>query len=100
MTICPLGKNYQVYFDIFFTNVKLVRDLQVDRIYSCGTVRLNRKLLTTDIKKDKQLAAGETDWRHSKERVLFLMWKGKKGITFLSNIKIKMDRLAQYLAQF
>ncbi|XP_064384056.1 piggyBac transposable element-derived protein 4-like [Halichondria panicea] len=37
------GKNHHVYFDNFFTSVKLLEDLLEDGIYGCGTARKDRK---------------------------------------------------------
>ena len=36
-------KNHHVYFDNFFTSVKLLEDLLEDGIYGCGTARKDRK---------------------------------------------------------
>ena len=37
------GKHHHVYFDNFFTSVKLIEDLRNDGIYGCGTARADRK---------------------------------------------------------
>ena len=36
-------KNHHVYFDNFFTSVKLLEDLKRDGIYGCGTARKDRR---------------------------------------------------------
>ena len=36
------GGNYHIYFDNFFSSVKLFEDLLEDGIYACGTFRSNR----------------------------------------------------------
>ena len=36
------GKFHHVYFDNFFTSVKLLEDLEKDGLYACGTARSNR----------------------------------------------------------
>ena len=36
------GKHHHVYFDNFFTSVKLLEDLEKDGIYACGTARTDR----------------------------------------------------------
>ena len=38
-----MGKNPHVFFDNFFSSVKLAEDLLKDGIYSCGTTRANKK---------------------------------------------------------
>ena len=44
-------KNHHVFFDNFFTGVKLLEDLREDGILGCGTVRTNRKGIPADLKK-------------------------------------------------
>ena len=33
------GKYHRVFFDNYFTSLKLLEDLEADKIYSCGTAR-------------------------------------------------------------
>ena len=42
LTTTLAGKNHHVYFDNFFTSAKLLLDLEMNSIYSCGTARKNR----------------------------------------------------------
>ena len=44
-------KNHRVFFDNFFTSVKLLEVLHEDGIYGCGTVRKDRKGLPPELKK-------------------------------------------------
>ena len=37
------GKYHRVFFDNYFTTLKLLEDLEKDDIYSCGTARKDRK---------------------------------------------------------
>ena len=37
------GGNYHVYFDNYFSTVKLFEDLLENRVYACGTFRRDRK---------------------------------------------------------
>ena len=39
-----------IYFDNFFTGVDLLLDLERANLYSCGTIRTNRKGFPTQIK--------------------------------------------------
>ena len=41
------GKHHHVYFDNFFTSLKLLEDLDEDKIYGCGTGRKDRKGFST-----------------------------------------------------
>ncbi len=43
-------KNHHVFFDNFFTSVKLLKDMEKDGIYGCGTVRRDRKGLPPQLK--------------------------------------------------
>ena len=36
------GKYHRVFFDNFFTSLKLLEDLEADKIYSCSTARRDR----------------------------------------------------------
>ena len=47
------GKHHHVFFDNFFTNVKLMEDLLADGIYACGTARKDRKGFPPALKKAK-----------------------------------------------
>lgn len=48
------GGNYHIFFDNFFSTVKLFDDLLEDNIYACGTFRKDRKGIPQDIKAVKQ----------------------------------------------
>ena len=48
-----IGGNYHVYFDNFFSSVKLFEELLVDGIYACGTFRADRKGIPKAIKDTK-----------------------------------------------
>ena len=87
-----VGKGHHIYFDNFFNSVQLEKDLQSDLIYACGTVRTNRKGLPADMKSDKDLPQrGDLDWRVSKDGLVFLKWKDRKIVSFLSNYHNPLD---------
>ena len=46
-------KHHNVFFDNFFTSVKLLEDLEKDGIYACGTARIDRKGFPPSLKKMK-----------------------------------------------
>ena len=46
-------KHHNVFFDNFFTSVKLLEDLDKDGIYVCGTARIDRKGFPPSLKKVK-----------------------------------------------
>ena len=37
------GKYHRVFFDNYFTSLKLLEDLEAEKIYSCGTARRDRR---------------------------------------------------------
>lgn len=80
-----IGKGHNLYFDNFFNSMPLQRYLQDNVIYACGTARKGRKDTPTDVKEDKDLERGQSDWRISKDGIVFLKWKDRKGVLFLSN---------------
>ena len=45
------GKYHHVYFDNYFTTLKLLEDLNKDNTYACGTVRKDRKGFPPQLKK-------------------------------------------------
>ena len=46
------GKYHHVYFDNYFTSLKLLEDLEKDQIYACGTARKDRKSFPDELKKE------------------------------------------------
>ncbi|KAJ8932804.1 hypothetical protein NQ314_014508 [Rhamnusium bicolor] len=87
-----VGKGHHIYFDNFFNSVQLQKDLQADLIYACGTVRTNRKGLPADMKSDKDLTQrGDFDWRVSKDGLVFVKWKDRKIVSFLSNYQNPLE---------
>ena len=81
------GKNHDVFFDNYFSSVKLSEDLLKDAIYSCGTVRANRKGYPKELAKKavtvKRLSHGEHLFRR-KNNLVATAWKDKKVVNFLS----------------
>lgn len=50
----PLKQKYHhVYFDNFFTSVKLLEDLEKDGLYACGTARSDRVGFPPQLKQAK-----------------------------------------------
>ena len=82
-----VGKNHHVFFDNFFSTVKLAEDLLKDGIYCCATARANRKDFPKDLAAKspivKRLKRRESIHRR-KENVVATAWKDKKIVHFLS----------------
>jgi len=45
----PADKNHVVYMDNFFTSVRLVEDLEVNKIFCVGTIRTNKLKATSEL---------------------------------------------------
>lgn len=78
-------KNYFFYFDNFFTTIQLMLDLKSSGILACGTVRKDKKDLPKNQKKDKDMSAGDSEYRTSYKGISWLKWNDKKPVHFLSN---------------
>ena len=83
MVLDLLKKNHEVYFDNFFTSVPLMEYLKENGVNATGTVRLNRKALPIDMKKD--LDRGECDHCVSKDGLTIFKWQDNKPVFVLSN---------------
>ena len=79
------GTVSKLYFDNFFTSVKLMQVLLDDKILACGTVRSNRKYLPTNLKKDKDMKRGDSDFREA-NGIYALKWMDNKSVLLLSTI--------------
>lgn len=79
-------KQHTLYFDRFFTSVKLLRDLLKKEIYACGTVLKNRKQLPEGVKNLQLKTQGESFVYQCNEesKLLCSTWMDKKQISILS----------------
>jgi len=78
------NKYFHVFYDNYFTGVKLAEDLLAEGIYSCGTVRMNRRGLPDDLKRIK-LQRGQSRIRQ-KGSLTASVWQDKKPVAFLSTL--------------
>lgn len=77
--------NKYVFFDNYFTSVRLLEFLQLRKVFACGTVRGNRKGLPSNMKSDKKMKRGEFDSRTTMNGVTFFKWIDKKPILLACN---------------
>ena len=83
------NQGYHLYFDNFYTNTKLLKDLFVVGMYACGTIFRNcdgypQKL--KDIKQfNKTAARGGMRWARMSD-ILCVQWKDNRSISILSTI--------------
>ncbi|GFS10706.1 PiggyBac transposable element-derived protein 4-like [Elysia marginata] len=76
-----LGKNHAVFFDNFFSSVKLVEDLLKEKTTCCGTIRPNRKGWPLPSQKQKP---GEVKMKQ-KGQLVAVQWTDKRQVNILSN---------------
>jgi len=80
-----VSKNYQVYFDNYFTSVDLMIELKNKNVLACGTVRRDRKGLPTKQMADKNMKREDYEFRTSCKGISWIKWKDNKSVQFLSN---------------
>lgn len=79
------GSYFRVYFDNYFSSVQLMLDLLADKIYACGTVRINRRGFPDDLKGRLKLQRGQSLTRQ-RENLTASVWQDKKPVAFLSTL--------------
>lgn len=85
LTRSLVNRNHTVYFDNYFTSLPLLRKLRSEKILACGTIRAHRQGIPVDMKTDKSMKRGETDWRITDDGISFFKWKDKRIVTIASN---------------
>lgn len=84
-----LNQGYHLYFDNFYTSVKLIKDLFAVGVPATGTAAENRKGFPDCMKKGKEWAKREQrgNMRWQRDGVcLAQQWKDNKPVTILSSI--------------
>ena len=81
-----VGGQYHIYFDNFFTGVELAQNLLGDGLYSCGTIRSNRKNIPEDLKPNIKKGFKERgDYMVRQDgNLVFTVWQDTKVVTMLS----------------
>lgn len=77
------GKNYEIYFDNYFSSVELMAELREAKILACATVRKDRVDLPKKIRKN--LTASEYEYKTSYKGLTWVQWCDKRIVSFLSN---------------
>ncbi|XP_069105174.1 piggyBac transposable element-derived protein 2-like [Argopecten irradians] len=75
-------KSHHVFFDRFFTSVKLVRTLEQKGIYSCGTIKKDATGFPDELKAPN-LRRGETQ-QLQHDNLVATVWKDKKLVHLMS----------------
>ena len=76
-----MNKNHHIFFDNFFSSVRLVEHLEAQDTFACGTVRVNRKGIPNAAK--TKLKPGEKVVRQ-KGNLVFTKWHDKRDVCILS----------------
>ena len=88
------GKGYRIFFDNFYTTVKLLKDLFLMGIGACGTILSNRRGFPYELKNVKQFEKnsrrGDYRWCRDKE-VLTVQWRDNKTISVMSTFHDSND---------
>lgn len=78
-----VSKNYQVYFDNYFTSVDF--QLKNKNVLACGTVRRDRKGLPIKQMTEKNMKTGYYEFRTLYKGISWVKGKDNKSVQFLSN---------------
>ncbi|XP_044740939.1 piggyBac transposable element-derived protein 3-like [Chrysoperla carnea] len=78
------GKQKIIYFDNFFTSLRLLEKLKVEGTFACGTIRQNRKGIPPTIN-DKHMKRGDFDHKTSNTGITFCKWMDNRPVLLASN---------------
>ena len=97
--VMQLTERYQhqwrhLYFDNFFSSIKLLRDLQERQTYACATVRANRVGLPLAIRKPARMQRGESVKLQSGSLVA-VVWRDKRDVRVISTNCDPVDGVVQ-----
>ena len=77
-----MNRNYHVYFDNFFSSVRLMEHLRVQKTFACATVWVNRKDLPPCAR--QKLRPGQKVVRQ-KGKLVFTKWHDKRDVSVISS---------------
>ena len=82
MVLPFMNKNHHVFFDNFFSSVRLLEHLLAQDTFCCATVRCNRKDLPPCAK--NKLRVGKKLVRQ-KDKIVFTKWHDKRDVSVISS---------------
>ena len=86
------GRGHKLYKDNFFSSPELFDDLVKKKIYSCGTVRPNRKGMPQDLRpKTTKPKRGDIRVR-TRADLTAILWQDKRDVCMLTNIQCPSGR--------
>ena len=86
-----LDKGYHLFFNNFYTSLKLVKDLEKRKTYACWTVRVNRGEFPSYFKKGS-LDIGQSHYMHN-GNIVACHWKDKRDAFLLSSIHENKEKV-------
>ena len=89
-----LNRYHHIYFDNYFSSLKLASDLLDRGTYSCGTLRANRVGIPAVIKKPGRLARGESIKRQC-GNILCVVWRDKRDVRLIATNSQPTDTTVQ-----
>lgn len=85
------GKDHKVYFDNYFTNVHLMKDLKEKGVNACGTVKPRRKDLPTFMTSEN-MNRGDSETFTSSTGISATKWRDKKDVFILTNFHDPLEK--------
>ena len=76
-----MNKNHPVYFDNFFSSVRVAEHLRVQKTYACATIRVNRKDLHPCA---RQRLRSRKKAVRQKGTIVFTKWHDKQDVSVIS----------------
>lgn len=81
-----IGKNHIAFFNNYFTSYNLLKLLDSESTYACGTVNFSRKNLSKNLIEDKKMQHGDFDCSVSSDDIVCLKWKDKRTVHMLRTL--------------
>ena len=78
------GRGHKLYMDNYFSSLDLFDDLATKQIYTCGTVRPNRKGVPRDLG-PRRMTRGDLQVR-TRGDLTDILWRDKRDVRVLTNI--------------
>ena len=92
------GHHFQgkhLYFDNFFTSLRLLENLKLQDIKACGTIRPDRADIPSDFAEKNRMQRGDRKSIITSNSIVFI-WMDTKHVCFWLRIIIKITKLFRY----
>ena len=88
-----LDKGYRLYFDNFYTRLRLIKDLLIRNTFSCGTIRINRGEFPEHFK-TAVLKPGKAIYIKSRD-IVAVHWKDKRDVFAVSSFHGNFEKTSE-----